>query len=108
MRAVCVLLGFAVVLGLVVATNAADEKKEVTLKGTITCAKCDLKLEKACATVIKAKDKDDKEVIYYFDKDSGKKYHKEICQEAKEGEVTGVIGKDGKKATIKVSKVSFK
>lgn len=107
MRAVCLMLSFVLVLGLVAGMSAADDK-EVTLKGTITCAKCDLKLEKACDTVIKAKDKDDKEVVYYLDKDSGKKYHKEICTEAKEGEVTGVIGKDGKKMTIKASKVTFK
>ena len=50
MRAAICVLGLA--LALVVGVQAQDDK-EVTLKGTITCAKCDLKLEKACHTVIK-------------------------------------------------------
>lgn len=102
-------------LGLCVALVSAEDKKKeekeakaVTLKGTITCAKCDLKKEKACATVIVVKDKDDKEVIYYFDADGNKKHHKAICQEAKEGSVTGTVAeKDGKK-TITVKECKFK
>jgi hypothetical protein len=98
-------LALAIALCLVAGAQAAD--KEVTLKGTITCAKCDLKVEKACATVIKVSE-DGKDVVYYFDADSGKKNHKTICQEAKEGTVTGTVSeKDGKK-TVKVSKVDFK
>jgi hypothetical protein len=31
------------------------EDKEVTLEGTVTCGKCDLKLDKACATVVVVK-----------------------------------------------------
>lgn len=102
MRAAIFVLGLG--LALVVGVQAADE---VTLKGTITCAKCDLKLEKACHTVIKVKE-GDKDVVYYFDKDASKKNHKEICTTPKEGSVTGVKGEmDGKK-TIKVTKVEFK
>jgi hypothetical protein len=97
-------LSLAVVLGFMALAQAEDEK-EKTLKGTITCAKCDLKMSKACHTVIKVKD-----TVYWFDKGS-KGYgatHKQICQEAKEGSVTGVVSeKDGKK-WIKVSKVDFK
>jgi hypothetical protein len=87
-------------------TQAADDK-EVTLKGTITCAKCDLKKEKGCATVIVVKDGKD-EKVYYFDKDAHKKNHGDTCTEAKEGSVTGVTGKDGEKLTVKVSKVEYK
>src|SRR3954447_5982967 len=83
----------------------ADDKK-VTLKGTITCAKCDLKLEKTCMTVIKVK-KDDKDVVYYFDKDSGKKHHKAICTEAKEGEVKGTVKKEGDKMIVTVKELKF-
>ena len=85
----------------------AAEDKEVTLKGTITCAKCDLKEAQKCATVIQVKDKDDKTVTYYFDADGDKANHKAICTEAKKGSVTGTVTeKDGKK-TVKVSKVEF-
>jgi hypothetical protein len=97
-----VCLSLAVVVGFLALAQAEDKGKEETLKGTITCAKCDLKLAKACHTVIKVKD-----TVYWFDKDSSKKNHKPICTEAKQGTVTGVVSeKDGKKI-IKVSKVKF-
>jgi hypothetical protein len=84
--------------------QAADEK---TLSGKITCAKCDLKKEKACATVIVAKD-GDKETVYYFDSDSSKKYHKEICTESKDGKVIGTVSEKDGKHWVKVTKVEFK
>jgi Family of unknown function (DUF6370) len=79
---------------------------EVTLKGTITCAKCDLKLEKKCATVIKVK-QDGKDVVYYFDPDSTKKYHKDICTEPKEGSVVGATADKDDKHWVKVSKIEY-
>src|SRR5262249_4411445 len=94
---------------LLIANLQAEEKKdkEVTLKGTICCAKCELKESAKCATVIKVKE-DSKEVVYYFDDKAGKKYHSKICNEAKEGEVTGTTSeKDGKKI-VTVSKLEFK
>jgi len=90
---------------MVMAVRAAEDKEE-TLKGTITCAKCDLKKEKACATVIVVK-KDDKETVYYFDKDSGKKHHKAICTEPKKGEVKGTVKKDGEKMVVTVKELKF-
>jgi len=99
-----ILLGLAVVLTFVMGVRADD--KEKTLKGTITCAKCDLKEADACATVIKVKE-DDKDVVYYFDAKSHKKNHKTICQEPKKGSVTGTVSeKDGKKI-ITVTKIEF-
>ena len=62
------------------AQDKKDEKKEVVLKGKITCAKCDLNVEKKCATVIVVKDdKSKKDVTYYFDKDGHGKFHDDIC-----------------------------
>jgi hypothetical protein len=88
--------------------NGADEKagKEVTLKGTITCAKCDLKVEKKCATVIQVK-KGDKDVLYYFDKASNKKYHGDTCQEAKKGQVTGTVTMEGDKKMVAVKELKY-
>jgi hypothetical protein len=103
LRLTCLVLSLGLVLALTTRSYAEDK----TLKGTVTCAKCDLKLTDKCATVIKVKD-GDKDVIYYFDKDSDKKYHKMVCTEAKEGTVTGTVGKDGDKMTIKVTKVEYK
>jgi hypothetical protein len=102
------ILSLAFVVGLVglVSVARADDK-EVTLKGDITCAKCDLKLADKCATVIKVKE-GGKDVVYYFDDAGHKKYHSKVCTESKEGSVTGKVSdKDGKKI-ITVSKVEYK
>lgn len=84
----------------------AQEKKEVTLKGTITCGKCDLKVDKKCATVIVTKE-NGKDVTIYFDAASHKKYHGDTCTEAKKGTVTGVVSTKDDKKTIAVSKVAY-
>ncbi len=103
---VSALLSLAVGLVLVAAVGA-DEGKQVTLKGTITCAKCDLKLQNKCATVVKVNE-DGKDVVYYFSPDSNSKYHKKICTEAKEGTVTGTVHEANGKKVIKVTKLEFK
>jgi Family of unknown function (DUF6370) len=102
--ALCMALSLVAVGAFVVGVRADPEEK--TLKGTITCAKCDLHEADKCHTVIKVNE-DGKDVVYYFDDDGSKKNHKQICTEAKKGKVTGVVEeKDGKK-WIKVSKVEF-
>src|SRR6185369_13288232 len=64
-------VGFAVLsVAFIMFSGATGQEKgkEVTVKGTITCAKCDLQVEKKCATVIVTKDKEkDKDVTIYFD-----------------------------------------
>src|SRR5689334_18187394 len=84
---------------LLVAGLQAAEKKEVTLKGEIMCARCELKESKTCQTVIEVKE-GGKEVTYYF-KDKGPKeeYHEEVCGGGRsQGIVTGTVSeKDGKK-----------
>ncbi len=109
-RVAAVLLsGLALVVALMLGDVGAQEKKgkEETLKGTICCAKCELGKEKKCATVLVLKNKKNEDVIYYFDAEGDKKYHKEICTEAKKGEVVGVRSKDGEKRIITVKKVTF-
>lgn len=81
--------------------------EEVTLDGKVCCAKCELGKEKACATVVVVKEKD-KEVLYYFDKDSNKKFHKDYCSGSTEATVTGKVSeKDGKK-WLAVEKIDVK
>lgn len=90
-------------------TGPAQEKeKEKTLKGRITCAKCELKLKgfTKCATVFVLK-KDGKETVYFFDAAGDKKFHSDICAEGKDGSVTGVFGKEGKKNVVKVKDVKY-
>ena len=109
------LVGFAMIctaLVLVSGPNFAQEKKDepktVVLKGTITCAKCDLKLEKKCMTVIVVKDdKTKKDVTYYFDPASHKESHGKICSDAKPGSVEGTVEVKDKKNIVTVKKTTF-
>src|SRR5260221_8406468 len=108
--ALFVVLGL--VLGLASVASAEDkkeEKKAVTLKGKITCAKCDLGKEDKCAVVVVVKD-DGKDVIYYFDAKGHAANHTKganVCKEGKMGAVTGTVAeKDGKKV-ITVTKVEL-
>jgi hypothetical protein len=91
---------------LVTAAQAQEKGKTVTLKGKITCAKCDLKVANSCHTVIVV-DRKGKDVVYYLDKNSPGYTHKEVCQSAKEGTVTGTTHMKGNKHYIKATKVTF-
>ena len=104
-RRVSVVLGLVVMVAFVAGLYAQD--KEVTLKGSITCAKCDLKEAKACTTVIVVKEGANKGT-YEFDKATHKKYHKDICQTPKEGTVTGKVSKEGDKKVVTVTKLEYK
>src|SRR5436190_12181985 len=108
LSAVLVIMCAALVLA--AGTNFAQDKKaeakDVILKGTITCAKCDLKLEKKCATVIIVKG-DKKDSILYFDKESNKKFHGDTCTEAKAGTVEGTVTEADKKKIVSVKKLTY-
>jgi Mrp family chromosome partitioning ATPase len=100
----------ALAVGGVLVSNAQAADKEVTLKGKIMCAKCELKLKgiSNCTTCIKVKE-GDKEVVYLFlDKGAREEYHEPVCGSGqKEGTVTGTVTeKDGKK-WIKPKKVEY-
>jgi hypothetical protein len=82
------------------------EKKEVTIKGNITCAKCELAKEKTCMTVIVEK-KDGKDIIYYFDKASHGKFHDDICGGGTPGSVTGIVTEKGGKKTVEVKTLKY-
>jgi hypothetical protein len=97
--ALSVLLGLGLVGFLVMAARADEESgKEVTLKGTILCAKCELHETKKCTNAIRVEKEGTKTVYYFDDKGAKEKYHKNICMEPKEGSVTGTVSeKEGKK-----------
>ncbi len=102
-------LTIVVCLALLAATimPAVAADKEVTLSGKLTCAKCDLKKDTKCATVLVTKE-GGQDAVYYLEDKTGKAKHTEFCQTAKEGTVTGKVSeKDGKK-TITASKVELK
>lgn len=86
--------------------NHAQDKKDVVLKGNITCAKCELKVEKKCATVIVVT-VDKKDVVYFFDAAGHKKHHSAICEAGKKGTVEGTVSAEGKKKIITVKKLTY-
>jgi hypothetical protein len=102
--AIALAFAFALVVG---AQAEAKKAKEVTLKGRITCGKCDLKKDSDCATVIVVKQKG-KDVVYYFDADAHKKYHKNICKTPTPGTVKGSVSEEDGKKIITVSSLEFK
>jgi hypothetical protein len=104
--AIALLVCLAIVFAF--ATTSVAEGKAVTLKGNITCAKCELKAEGVtkCATVIVVKE-GGKDVVYYFDEAAHKKHHQTICKEGKAGTVKGTcVEKDGKKV-VTATEVKF-
>lgn len=89
--------------------QARAEKDEKTLKGTVTCAKCDLKLQKdKCATVVKVKGDNGKDIVYWFDEAGHKKYHGKICTTPTEGTVVGKVAEKNGKWWVTVTKVDWK
>lgn len=108
MRSKVLILAGLILLGGIVADAGADDKKEVTLKGTVLCAKCSLKETKKCTTAIQVKDGDKTLTYYLDDKGTGEDYHEAVCGgEMLEGKVVGVVTeKDGKK-WIKPSKFEY-
>jgi hypothetical protein len=91
----------------VLAVPVIAQGKEVTLTGKVTCAMCDLKTDKECATVIVVKE-GGKDVTYYLDEKSGKANHDAVCKGGKAGAVTGTISKKDGKNIITATKVELK
>lgn len=86
--------------------SAEEAKKEVTLAGSATCAKCDLGTEKECTSVLQVKEAD-KTTTYYLAGKADKEWHKNICKGAKDVKMTGTVSeKDGKK-TLDVTKIEM-
>jgi hypothetical protein len=102
-------LSLTVVLGFL-ALAQAEDKKEVTLKGTMVCGKCTLKICQKCTNVLQVEE-GGKTVNYFIeDKGGAAPYHKAICSKGttQKAEITGTVStKDGKK-WIKPSKGGVK
>lgn len=89
----------ATLFGAVLAfTSLNASAKDTTIKGTATCAKCDLGTANACTNVLQVKE-DGKTVTYLLEGKADKKsYHKVICKASKKVEMTGAVSeKDGEK-----------
>jgi hypothetical protein len=76
-------------LALAWATPALAADKEITLHGDAKCAKCALKETAKCQTVIQVTEHG-KTVNYYLAaNDAAKKFHENVCHEAKPVTATG-------------------
>src|SRR6516165_89915 len=85
---------------------SAGDRKQVTLKGTILCARCALKESKKCQTAIQVKE-GGKTVTYFFkDKGAAEGYHEEVCGgDRHSGIVTGTVSREGEKRFITPKRV---
>jgi hypothetical protein len=92
----------------------AKEKKEVTLKGDLCCAKCELKTADKCTNVIEYERKnkktgETKKVVLVIDDEGAKApYHSKLCTGRVKGSVTGTVGKKDDKPSIKPAKDGVK
>ncbi len=90
------LLALVVVTALSAIGVTAAETKEVTLKGTLICAKCTLHETDACQNVLVVKD-GDKETKYYMAKNKLAEDHEVCSNKVENAQVTGTVEeKDGK------------
>jgi biopolymer transport protein ExbD len=111
------LITTALALVVTLPASAQEEKKkkqdpnaERTIRGTGTCAKCDLGETDKCQNVIQTtrKDKEGKEqkvTFYLADNDVSKAFHKEVCKGAKPVVAVGKVARDGGKQILTVSKI---
>jgi hypothetical protein len=102
-------LALALTAGLAGAQDKKDAKKEKVVEGVVCCAKCELGKETRCATVVQVKE-DGKEVVYYLDADSNKKFpHSKYCKGMHDAKVTiaKTEEKDGKKY-VSITKIEEK
>jgi len=97
--AVFSLLALVACLSLVRADDAAPAAKEVTLKGTMLCAKCSLHEGDKCQNVLKVKEGETETLYYLTANDVSTGEHTKVCHGPKENvTVTGTVeDKDGKK-----------
>jgi hypothetical protein len=95
-------------VGVLVTGLRAQDAKEVTLKGTILCAKCALKEAKKCQTAIQVKEGDQTVTYFFHDKGMKEEYHEAVCGGArKEGTVVGTVHEHDGKKYIKPTKVEY-
>ena len=81
--------------------SAADK----TLKGTATCAKCDLGTASKCLNVLVVK-ADGKSVTYLLEgKADHSSYHKKICKASKQVTMTGAVSKKGEDQVFTVTEI---
>jgi len=100
---------FVAVTGLLLLarTSPALADDEVKISGEAKCAKCALKQADKCQTVIEA-EKDGKKISYYLvDNEVSKKFHKNVCQEAKKVTAMGTVKEVDGKQQLTATKIEL-
>jgi hypothetical protein len=84
----------------------AADKHEVTLTGTMVCAKCKLHEADKCQNVLQVQ-QDGKTVNYYLTQNKlSKAFHDNICQnDGEKATVTGKVSEKSGKETLVASKI---
>ena len=86
--------------------RAADEMKTIT--GEAMCAKCELKLQGTCQTVIQAKE-GDKTVTYYLAANpAAKAFHPTVCEASAQVTATGTVATVDGKQVLTVTSIEVK
>jgi hypothetical protein len=75
------------------AAASASAAKEITLKGTLGCAKCSFHEAKACENVLKVKDGDKTETYVLADNAVSRANHEKVCGPSSPATVTGTVSK---------------
>jgi hypothetical protein len=89
------------------APAAAAKGAEVTLKGTMMCAKCVLKEQGNCQNVLKV-GAGAKEVKYYMAKNAvAEDHHEEICGRTAKATVKGTVSEEGGKKILTASDIKI-
>jgi hypothetical protein len=86
--------------------RAADEVRTIT--GEAMCAKCELKLQDKCQTVIQVKE-GGKTVLYYVAaNDVAKAFHPTVCDAPAEVTATGTVKTEGGLQVLTASSIEVK
>ncbi len=97
---------FAGAVMVAVIARAADDVKTVT--GEAACAKCELKLQGTCQTVIQVKE-GDRTVLYYVAPNSvGKAFHSKVCEAPEEVTATGTVAMVDGKTVLTATSIDLK
>lgn len=94
---------FAAVL--VTASVALPAEKEVTLVGTVQCAKCDLSQTDSCQSVLAVKRGEKDEIYYVTANVASKAFQDGTCSGMPKIKVTGVVKETAEKKEITASKI---
>src|SRR5262245_44178542 len=89
------------------AAAAAPAGKEVTLSGTMMCAKCALKESDKCQSVLKVTEAG-KDVKYYLThNDVAENNHEQACGGGAKATVKGTVKTEGGKKLLTASEIKF-